>query len=110
MKSNNKSSKNHLALKMNAAPNGGNSKGVPGDTPALIQGAPWIKPNGRYDTPPMVYLQGGNNQPYGMLLSKALEYSAFWTHHTDSKGNASTRHYVLVNLKTTLTDSFQIFF
>ena len=36
---------------------------VPGSSPALIIGSPDIKPNGKYDTPPMVYIPGGNNQP-----------------------------------------------
>nr|YP_010365187.1 hypothetical protein M1I11_mgp068 [Exserohilum turcicum]UOU81413.1 hypothetical protein [Exserohilum turcicum] len=63
---------------------------VPGSSPALIIGSPDIKPNGKYDTPPMVYIPGGKNQPYGWLLSKALEDHALREHHTDSKGNSAT--------------------
>lgn len=74
-------------------PNNNGPAGVPGNTSALIQGAPDIKPNGKYDTPPMVYVPGGNNQPYGRILSKALENEAIRTHHTDTKGNASTMAY-----------------
>jgi len=53
---------------------GGGAQGNQGgNTPALIEGSPGIKPNGRYDTPNMQYTPGGNNQPYGRIMSKALE-------------------------------------
>ena len=35
-------------------------------------------------------LPGGNNQPYGRIMSKALEDWAIRTHHIDNKGNAAT--------------------
>ena len=47
--------------------------GVPGNTPAIVEGAPDIKPNGKYDTPFMIYIPGGNNQPEARILAKALE-------------------------------------
>lgn len=76
---------------IHASPMNNNGQvGVQGNTPALIKGSPDIKPNGRYDTPPMVYVPGGNNQPYGRILSKALEDCAIRSHHIDNKGNAST--------------------
>jgi len=61
-----------------------------GNTPALIQGSPDIKPNGKYNTPNMQYTPGGNNQPYGRIMSKALEDHAIRNHHIDNKGNAAT--------------------
>jgi hypothetical protein len=67
--------------------------GVQGSTPALIQEAPDIKPNGKYDTPLMVYVPGGANQPNGRVIYKALEDHAIRTHHTDSKGRAATRQF-----------------
>jgi len=62
-----------------------------GGTPALIEGSPDIKPNGKYNTPPnMRYIPGGNNQPAGRILSKALEDYAIRNHHIDNNGNAAT--------------------
>jgi len=77
--------------KMQASPMNVNElAATPGSSPALILGAPDIKPDGKYDTPPMVYTPGGNNQPYGRILAKALEDHAIRKNHTDSNGNAST--------------------
>jgi hypothetical protein len=54
---------------------GGGAQGNPhgGYNPALIEGSPDIKGNGKYNTPNMQYIPGGNNQPYGRIMSKAME-------------------------------------
>jgi hypothetical protein len=68
---------------------------APGSRSPLIQGAPNIRPDGKYDTPPMAYVPGGNNQPFGRILSKAMEDIAFTRGHLDSKNNAG--HIQLLN-------------
>ena len=41
--------------------------------PALVEGAPDIKPNGRYDTGAMLYNPAGGNQPHGSTIAACLE-------------------------------------
>jgi len=67
-----------------------NSQGVGGNTSALIHGSPDIKPNGKYNTPPMVYVPGGPNGLNGKLLAKALEDYAIRENHTGVNDKAGT--------------------
>jgi hypothetical protein len=96
--------------KMQASPmNVDELAATPGSTSALIRGAPDIKPDGKYDTPPMVYTPGGNNQPYGRILAKALEDHAIRKNHTDMYGNASTLDYRLTSSMMMRINSWKIF-
>lgn len=66
---------------------------IPGSSPSLLDGGPRIRPDDTYDIPPTTYIPGDNNkknQPFGFLMSKALEDIAVRHDRVNVDGSAGT--------------------